>query len=248
MLNVLPLPMVDGGRLVFIFIEFLRRGKRIAPEKEALVHLVGFAAMLLFAVVITLLRHRRASSTERACCNDEPSTQVQARLRRRRPGRRRRADRRAVDVRDRHRERRRHGRASSTSSRKPAATSSASPCPTRPRPTRCRRSSRRTPLPIIADIHFDYRWALAAIRAGFHGLRLNPGNIRDAEKVKTVAQEAKERGIPIRIGVNAGSPAADPRARRRRAAAVAARPHGRGGALGDQGPQRSWTSTTSRSR
>ncbi len=64
---------------------------------------------------------------------------------------------------------------------------------------------RRTPLPIIADIHFDYRWALAAIRAGFHGLRLNPGNIRDAEKVKLVAREAKERGIPIRIGVNAGS-------------------------------------------
>jgi len=64
---------------------------------------------------------------------------------------------------------------------------------------------KRTPLPIIADIHFDYRWALAAIRAGFHGLRLNPGNIRDVDKVKTVAREAKERGIPIRIGVNAGS-------------------------------------------
>ena len=64
---------------------------------------------------------------------------------------------------------------------------------------------RRTPLPIIADIHFDYRWALAAIRGGFHGLRLNPGNIRDAEKVKQVAREAKERSIPIRIGVNAGS-------------------------------------------
>jgi len=64
---------------------------------------------------------------------------------------------------------------------------------------------RRKPLPIIADIHFDYRWALAAIRAGFDGLRLNPGNIRDAEKVKQVAREAKERGMPIRIGVNAGS-------------------------------------------
>ncbi len=64
---------------------------------------------------------------------------------------------------------------------------------------------RRTPLPIIADIHFDYRWALAAIRGGFDGLRLNPGNIRDPEKVQQVAKEAKERGIPIRIGVNAGS-------------------------------------------
>jgi (E)-4-hydroxy-3-methylbut-2-enyl-diphosphate synthase len=64
---------------------------------------------------------------------------------------------------------------------------------------------RQTPVPVIADIHFDYRWALAAIRSGFHGLRLNPGNIRDVDKVKTVVKEAKERGIPIRIGVNAGS-------------------------------------------
>jgi (E)-4-hydroxy-3-methylbut-2-enyl-diphosphate synthase len=63
----------------------------------------------------------------------------------------------------------------------------------------------QTPVPLIADIHFDYRWALAAIRAGFHGLRLNPGNIRDPDKVKTVVREANERGIPIRIGVNAGS-------------------------------------------
>ena len=63
----------------------------------------------------------------------------------------------------------------------------------------------KSPLPLIADIHFDYRWALAAIKSGFHALRLNPGNIRDPEKVKTVVAAAKERGIPIRIGVNAGS-------------------------------------------
>jgi (E)-4-hydroxy-3-methylbut-2-enyl-diphosphate synthase len=63
----------------------------------------------------------------------------------------------------------------------------------------------QTPVPVIADIHFDYRWALAAIKSGFHALRLNPGNIRDPEKVKTVVRAAKERGIPIRIGVNAGS-------------------------------------------
>ena len=64
---------------------------------------------------------------------------------------------------------------------------------------------RQTPVPLVADIHFDYRWALASIRAGFHALRLNPGNIRDPDKVKTVVREAQERGIPIRIGVNAGS-------------------------------------------
>jgi (E)-4-hydroxy-3-methylbut-2-enyl-diphosphate synthase len=62
-----------------------------------------------------------------------------------------------------------------------------------------------TPAPLIADIHFDYRWALAALNAGFHGLRLNPGNIRDPEKVRAVVREAKARNVPIRIGVNAGS-------------------------------------------
>ena len=60
-------------------------------------------------------------------------------------------------------------------------------------------------LPIVADIHFDYRLALMALEAGADGLRLNPGNISQPKKVTTIAQAAKERGIPIRIGVNAGS-------------------------------------------
>jgi (E)-4-hydroxy-3-methylbut-2-enyl-diphosphate synthase len=63
----------------------------------------------------------------------------------------------------------------------------------------------RSPVPIIADIHFQYRLALAAIEAGVHGLRLNPGNIRKPEHIKVVAAEARDRGLPIRIGVNAGS-------------------------------------------
>ncbi|HXA42544.1 MAG TPA: flavodoxin-dependent (E)-4-hydroxy-3-methylbut-2-enyl-diphosphate synthase [Candidatus Solibacter sp.] len=60
-------------------------------------------------------------------------------------------------------------------------------------------------LPIIADIHFDHRLALAALAAGVQGLRLNPGNIRDHDKVVEVVRGAKEREISIRIGVNAGS-------------------------------------------
>ena len=60
-------------------------------------------------------------------------------------------------------------------------------------------------LPIIADIHYDHRLALMAIEAGVHGLRLNPGNIPDREKVERVVRAAKERDIPFRIGVNAGS-------------------------------------------
>src|SRR5437588_10150209 len=62
-----------------------------------------------------------------------------------------------------------------------------------------------SPLPIIADIHYDYPLALAALDAGVDGLRLNPGNIRDPDKVKEITRRAKERDIPIRIGVNAGS-------------------------------------------
>jgi (E)-4-hydroxy-3-methylbut-2-enyl-diphosphate synthase len=64
---------------------------------------------------------------------------------------------------------------------------------------------RRVRIPIIADIHFDYRLALAALKAGVDGLRLNPGNISEPEQVAAIVETAKPRGIPIRIGVNAGS-------------------------------------------
>ncbi len=60
-------------------------------------------------------------------------------------------------------------------------------------------------IPVIADIHFDYRLALAALEAGCDGLRLNPGNIGEPEKVKAVVLAARERSVPIRIGLNAGS-------------------------------------------
>jgi len=63
----------------------------------------------------------------------------------------------------------------------------------------------RSPVPIVADIHFQYRLALAALEAGVACLRLNPGNIRRPEHIKAVATEAKARGVPVRIGVNAGS-------------------------------------------
>ena len=63
----------------------------------------------------------------------------------------------------------------------------------------------RSPVPIVADIHFQYKLALAAIEAGVHGLRLNPGNIRNEKQIKEVARECLNANIPIRIGVNAGS-------------------------------------------
>ena len=63
----------------------------------------------------------------------------------------------------------------------------------------------RSPVPIVADIHFQYKLALAAVEAGVHGLRLNPGNIRNEKQIKEVARECLYANIPIRIGVNAGS-------------------------------------------
>lgn len=60
-------------------------------------------------------------------------------------------------------------------------------------------------IPIVADIHINYLWALEAIRQGVDKLRINPGNIGGADKVKQVVKLAKERGVPIRIGVNSGS-------------------------------------------
>jgi (E)-4-hydroxy-3-methylbut-2-enyl-diphosphate synthase len=63
----------------------------------------------------------------------------------------------------------------------------------------------RSPVPIVADIHFQYKLALAAVKAGVQGLRLNPGNIRNETHIKEVAVACLDAGIPIRIGVNAGS-------------------------------------------
>src|ERR1700686_1227164 len=63
----------------------------------------------------------------------------------------------------------------------------------------------RSPVPIVADIHFHVEMALAALEAGVQGLRLNPGNLRKPQEIKLVPAEARDRGVPIRIGVNAGS-------------------------------------------
>src|SRR5512141_773706 len=64
---------------------------------------------------------------------------------------------------------------------------------------------RETTVPLVADIHFDYRLALASLEAGIHAIRLNPGNIGSRERVREVVKAARERAVPIRIGVNAGS-------------------------------------------
>jgi (E)-4-hydroxy-3-methylbut-2-enyl-diphosphate synthase len=63
----------------------------------------------------------------------------------------------------------------------------------------------KSTVPVIADIHFQWKYAMAALEAGVQGLRINPGNIKYQDKVRLIAREAQARGVPIRIGVNAGS-------------------------------------------
>jgi (E)-4-hydroxy-3-methylbut-2-enyl-diphosphate synthase len=64
---------------------------------------------------------------------------------------------------------------------------------------------KQTKIPIVSDIHFDYRLALEAVRQGVDGMRINPGNIGAKYRIKAVVDAVRERGIPIRIGVNSGS-------------------------------------------
>jgi (E)-4-hydroxy-3-methylbut-2-enyl-diphosphate synthase len=64
---------------------------------------------------------------------------------------------------------------------------------------------RQSPLPVIADVHFDHRLALLALETGVHGLRINPGTIHPRERLAEIIEEAKERGVSVRVGINAGS-------------------------------------------
>jgi (E)-4-hydroxy-3-methylbut-2-enyl-diphosphate synthase len=67
------------------------------------------------------------------------------------------------------------------------------------------RIKKQITIPLIADIHFDYRLALIALEQGVDGLRINPGNIGGADRIKPIVKRAKDSGVPIRIGINAGS-------------------------------------------
>ena len=156
---------------------------------------------------------------------------------RRRPDRRRRPDPRPVD--DHDEDRRTSTRRCSRSPRSspPASTSCGSPFRTGRTPRRSTAIAAKSTVPVVADIHFQWKYAMAALEAGIQGLRINPGNIKYQDKVRLIAREAKARGVPIRIGVNAGSlekdllekyGSADPGGPRRVRAERGADPRGRG--------------------
>ena len=107
------------------------------------------------------------------------------------PGRRRRAGLDPVDDDHEDRRRRRHARADLRARRAPAATSCAARATRRKRPKGLAQIVPRSPVPIVADIHFQYKLALAAMEAGVQALRLNPGNIRKAEHIKLVARRGQ---------------------------------------------------------
>ena len=119
--------------------------------------------------------------------------------------RRRQPDLGAVDDHHRHVRRRRDRQADPRASKRPAASWSASPCPSRRTPARSREIKKRIGIPLICDIHFDYKMALAALDHPIDKIRINPGNIGGMDRFRQVVRKAKDKGIPMRIGVNAGS-------------------------------------------
>ena len=126
-------------------------------------------------------------------------------IRRRRADRGRRARRRADDDQDRDRQPRGDDGADPQGRRRRSATSCAWRCPATRTSRRCETIVKDSPIPVIADIHFNHTLALKAIDAGAHCIRLNPGNIGGREKVAEVAEKATAAGVPMRIGVNSGS-------------------------------------------
>ena len=119
--------------------------------------------------------------------------------------RRRRADPRPVDDHDEDRRHQRDPPADRLAGRGRASTSSGWPCRTGRTPRRSTAIAAKSTVPVVADIHFQWKYAMAALEAGIQGLRINPGNIKYQDKVRLIAREAKARSVPIRIGVNAGS-------------------------------------------
>ena len=208
LINLIPLLPFDGGHVAIATYEAIREPHR----RPSATGPTSPSCMPVAYAVVAVLRGRRADARSTST-SVRPDRQPVRRRRElsappdppadgRRPGpqrcrrRRRRADLGAVD--DHHQDGRRRGHARSRSTPWPApgATSCAAPATRSRRPRAWPQIVPRSPVPIIADIHHQYRRALAALEAGVHGLRLNPGNIRRPEHIKAVAARGQDRGRP----------------------------------------------------
>ncbi len=218
--NLLPILPFDGGHAVVVIYEWIaskvkhRRVyadyRKFIPVSVVLIIPILFLGLSSMVLDIRQLgavarsRRLRSPAVERA--GGQPARSVSrvgspwngghpADPRRERPGRRRRAGLGAVDDDHQDRRRRRHA-GPDLLARRGGCDIVRCTCNEEAAAEGLAQIVPRSPVPLIADIHFQYKLALAAMEAGVQGLRLNPGNIRKPEHIKAVAREAKDRGLP----------------------------------------------------
>ncbi len=213
--NMLPVLPLDGGHVLFSIIERIR-GKSVSLRVFEQVSMIG---LLIFVALFILATSNDIGRIfgQLAGRDGKPATgdAGERRRGRRRPG--------LHPVDDQHQDGRRRGHAGRRSGPSPprAQRSCGWRCRTPQRRRRCRPWSGGSPVPLVADIHFDHRLAVAAIRAGVAGIRINPGNIRGKDAVREVVEAADEGGTVIRVGrqqrLAPAGPPGDGRDRTRRA-------------------------------
>lgn len=196
-MNLLPLPALDGGRLVFLIVEAIR-GKKVDPDKEGMVHFIGLMLLMLLMVVVMFNDIRKFS------CRGESTVKTKTV----KIGSKVIGGGNPILIQS----------MTNTKTEDIAATVAqinklaAAGCdiircavPTMEAAEALTEIKKQVEIPVVADIHFDYRLAIAAIEHGADKIRINPGNIGSRERVQAVVDAAKERQIPIRVGVNSGS-------------------------------------------
>ena len=203
-MNLLPIPALDGGRLLFLLVEVVR-GKPIPPEKEGVVHFVGFVVLMMFMVFV--MYHDIARLDQ---INERHGISMLYREKTKviKIGNKVIGGGNPIMIQS----------MTNTKTEDVAATVNQilrlqdAGCDiircTVPNIDAARAIAeikKEISIPLVADIHFDYRMAIAAIENGADKIRINPGNIGSKERVAEVVRVARERNIPIRVGVNSGS-------------------------------------------
>ena len=199
-LNMLPLLPLDGGHVLFSIIERIR-GRSISLRVFERVSMVGLA---LFVAAVHRGHVQRHRPHLRRIAGRGWRSRLTGDAGRRADGRRR-SRRRPVDDQHPHRRRRGHPLARSGRWRRREPRLVRVAVPDRRAPQALAALVAESPVPLIADVHFDHRLAVAAVEAGVAGMRINPGNIGGRDEVREVVEAATEHGAVIRVGVNSGS-------------------------------------------